>query len=86
VDLSLLTYPKDLVPEGVDPSLWVRYIRGVRAWDDLYGKGERCPGNPEGIRCGCLIPTEQICLIYVRVAEIAAKIGGWMGEHVGGLS
>jgi len=82
MDLAVLTYPRELIPEGVDASLWVRYIRGVRAWDDLYGKGQRCPGNLDGIRCGCLIPEKQICLIWVRVAEIASDMGGWTAEHV----
>ena len=85
MDLSILTYPKDLIPEGVSPSLWVRYLKGVRAWDDLYTLKQRCPGNPNGIRCQCLIPKDKICLIWGKVAEIADQIGGWTAEHVGGL-
>ena len=85
MDLSLLTYPAELIPDGVDASLWIRYLKGTRAWDDLCTKGQSCPGNPDGIRCGCLLPENQICLIWGRVAEIAGQIGGWTAEHVGGL-
>ncbi len=85
MDLSILTYPAELIPEDVDASLWVRYLKGTRAWDDLYTLRQRCPGNPNGIRCQCLIPKDKICLIWGKVAEIADQIGGWTGEHVGGL-
>jgi len=85
MDLSILTYPKDLIPEGVDASLWLRYLKGTKALDNLYSQGLRCPGNPDGIRCRCLLPKDKICLIWVRVAELAEQIGGWTGEHVEGL-
>ena len=85
MNLDILTYPKDLIPEGVEPALWLRYIKGVRAWDESHGKGQRCPSNKDGIRCGCLLPEKQICLIWGRVAEIASAIGGWTAEHVRGL-
>jgi len=85
MDLSILTYPKDLIPEGVDASLWVRYLKGAAAFDLLLEKGQRCPGNPNGIRCQCLIPKDKICLIWGKVAEIADQIGGWTAKHVGGL-
>jgi len=86
MDLSLLTYPAELIPEGVEPALWVRYLKGVRAWDSCYTAKQRCPGNPNGIRCQCLIPKDKICLIWGKVAEIADQIGGWTAEHVGGLN
>jgi len=85
MDLDILTYPKDLIPEGVSADLWLRYLKGVRAWDDLYTQGQRCPGNPDGIRCRCQLPKEQICLVWVRIAEIAEQIGGWTATHVGGV-
>ena len=85
MDLELLTYPEELIPDGVQPSLWLRYLKGSKALDNLYTHGQRCPCNPDGIRCLCLIPKEQICLIWVRVAELAEQIGGWTAEHVEGM-
>ena len=85
MNLDLLTYPKELIPEGVSADLWVRYVKGMQAWDALCTQGQRCPGNPEGIRCLCLLPKNQICLIWGRVAEIASAIGGWTGEKVRGM-
>ncbi len=85
MDLDLLSYPSELIPEGVEPSLWLRYLKGSRAYDNLYSQGQRCPGNPNGARCQCLIPKEKICLVWIRLAEIADQIGGWTAEHVGGM-
>ena len=85
MNLDILTYPKELIPEGVSADLWLRYLKGGRALDDLFTQGCRCPGNPDGIRCLCLLPKDQICLIWVRVAELAEQIGGWTAEKVGGM-
>ena len=85
MDLALLTYPKELIPEGVSADLWLRYLKGSRAWDELCKQGHRCPGNPDGIRCLCLLPKDKICLIWARVAELAEQVGGWTAEHVEGM-
>ena len=85
MDLALLTYPKDLIPEGVSADLWLRYLRGTQAYDKLTTQGIRPPCNPDGIRCLCLLPKDQVCLIWVRVAELAEQIGGWTAEHIRGV-
>ena len=52
-----------------------RYAAGNRAWDNLYGEGQRCPSNPAGARCRCLVAAEKICVIWKRLAQLEAEIG-----------
>jgi len=69
-------------PEGYDPDLWRRYLQGARAIDDVWAKGERCPGNPEGLPCKCAVPKETICRYWWAIADIAAKLGKPLSEFV----
>lgn len=59
-----------------NPELWGKWLQGSRAFDTLWGAGERCPNNQRGARCRCTAPSGAICKIWVRLSEIAEKIGG----------
>lgn len=65
-----------------DPSLWARYIRGSRAFDDLYSAGARCPSNHTGARCLCKEPKREICKYSQAVFKLAEEIGGATWEVV----
>jgi len=72
------TYPPNLPLD-----VWQKYLEGTRAFDDLWGKGIRCPqSSPQG-RCMCDPPwTQRICLIWHRIQEIECEIKlatGWLG-------
>lgn len=55
---------------------------GSRAFDDLYAQGRRCPSNPQGIRCNCLIAKDKFCLIWKRLEVLAGDIGGVLNEVI----
>jgi hypothetical protein len=74
-----------MTPPDVNPNLWSRYLRGTRAYDDLYSSGQRCPENPAGARCMCLIPRKEICRYWVGVVALAEEIGGATAEIVKGI-
>ena len=75
--VSTITQPPD-----INPDLWRRYLRGSKAVDDLYSAGKRCPSNPLGARCQCLIPNAQYCKFFLAVVGIAEEIGGVISETV----
>ena len=52
-----------------------RYAAGNRAWDNLYAEGRRCPSNPDGARCRCLVAEKKICVIWKRLTELEKEIG-----------
>lgn len=75
-----------MATENPDPELWAKWLRGTRAFDTLWGAGERCPANGKrGARCLCAAPSAGICKIWVRLAEIAEGIGGTTAEMVRGM-
>ena len=80
MDLAILSSAPGTIPEGTDPALWVRYVRGSRAFDQLYGSGSRCPNNQAGARCRCDIPRDEICRYWHGVEGIAKQIGGVVAE------
>ena len=73
---------KNLTPPGVDPELWQRFLRGTKAFDNLYGAGKRCPSNSDGARCICLIPQKDYCKYFIGVVALAEEIGGATAELV----
>jgi hypothetical protein len=74
-----------MTPPDVNPELWSRYLKGTRAFDNLYGAGKRCPSNPDGARCTCLIPQKDYCRFFVGVVGLAEQIGGGTLEIVQGI-
>ena len=87
MDLELLHYPPHLIPRDVDGHLWLRYLRGSRAFDNLWGEGKRCPNNPQGTRCACLpgVTGGQYCEVWKRLEELADAIGGTARAMVQGM-
>ncbi len=76
MDSELLNYNSDIPPD-VDPSIWIRYLKGTREFDLLWGKQLRCPKNEEHVRCRCTTPTKSdYCRYFKGVAQLAEQIGG----------
>lgn len=85
MDPDVLSYPAHLIPSGVAPQLWLRWLKGTRAFDDLWGQGQRCPKNPAGARCRCSVPGPRYCQIWTRLEELGRQIGGVEAEIVAGM-
>jgi len=85
MDTELLSYPSELLPPGTDPSLWLRYLRGTRAFDVEWGKGSRCLENPHGVRCRCG-GRLGVCPMFRAIEKIAEEIGGEVRKMVRALS
>jgi hypothetical protein len=85
MDLAVLESPPDTLPPDVDPQLWLRYVKGAKAFDLLYGSGKRCPNNGQGTRCKCDIPKQDYCRYFCGVADLAKQIGGATAEIIGGM-
>ncbi len=79
MDLSLLN---DTIP---DPALMARYTKGTTAFDRLYGLGVRCPSNPEGVRCGCLVATSDYCNYFKAVEKLGLQLGGAISAMIRGM-
>ena len=76
MNIDVLTYPPELVPDGVDPEAWIRWLKGTRAFDELWGKGARCPsGNSNGAACTCERPREKLCQIWQRLEDVSLDVG-----------
>lgn len=82
MDPAILQAPPGSIPAEVDGSLWIRYLKGARAFDQLWGKGNRCPNNKAGTRCLCDIPRDDYCKFYKGVVGLAEQIGGVTAEMV----
>ena len=85
MDLDLLSYPADLIPPDVQPALWLRWLNGTRFFDSLYSHDQRCPSNPIGPRCRCLIVSAQICKTWAALERIGKEIGGGTARLIEGM-
>jgi len=85
MDTELLSYPSELLPPDTDPGLWLRYLRGTRAFDVEWGQGSRCPENPRGARCRCGSRLVIGCQIFRTIEKIAEEIGGEVRRMVRGI-
>lgn len=65
--------------------IWQKYIAGAKAWEAAYAAGDRCPMNPEGVRCRCQAPSQKVCQIWRRLEELAKLIGGATEEAFGSI-
>ncbi len=79
MDLSLLN---DTDP---DPALMARYTKGAQSVDKLYGLGIRCPSNPKGVRCGCLVATSDYCNYFKAVEKLGLQLGGAISAMIRGM-
>lgn len=73
MNLDVLTYPAENIPPGVAAEVWVSWIKGTRAYDEIWGAGARCPTS-HGAACTCKQPREKLCRIWARLVEIAREI------------
>lgn len=76
MDAAVLSAPPDTIPPGVDGSLWLRYVKGAKSFDSLWGAGQRCPSNDKHVKCLCLIPMKEYCKYFQAVRKLAEQIGG----------
>lgn len=77
MDASVLNAPADTIPPEVDALTWLRYVKGAKAFDELWGKGKRCPNNDGGVRCKCQTPTKSdYCAYFVGLETLVKEIGG----------
>ncbi len=75
----------NLLNDDPDPALMQRYIKGAQSVDKLYGLGIRCPSNPEGVRCGCLIKTNDYCKYFDAVEKLGLQLGGAISAMIRGM-
>lgn len=74
-----------MTPNGVDSSLWTRYLQASRLADELFTAGQRCPQNPTGgIRCHCRLGPghKELCKAVLEAGKLAREIGGSVWQVV----
>ncbi len=79
MDLALLNN------DDPDPALMARYIKGATAFDHLWLLGVRCPSNPDGVRCGCLIKANDYCKYFDAVEKLGLQLGGAISAMIRGM-